>query len=100
MQPGLYRIEALDGMGAVTASAWTAVNVFRAEESDIRPREVIRLGDRVIGGVQAEETGQREFWPWLAALALLVIVFEWVLYQRRQRAPVRLRPLTALRQRR
>jgi hypothetical protein len=100
MQPGLYRVEALDGMGAVTASAWTAINVFRAEESDIRPREVIRLGDRVIGGVQAEETGQREFWPWLAALALFVIVFEWVLYQRRQRAPVRLRPLTALRQRR
>lgn len=99
MQPGLYRIDALDEAGAVIASAWTAVNVFRSEESDIRPREAIRLGDLVVG-MQAEETGQREFWPWLAALALIAIVFEWVLYQRRQRVPVTLRPLMPLRQRR
>ncbi|MCS7071348.1 MAG: hypothetical protein NZM00_07575, partial [Anaerolinea sp.] len=100
MQPGLYRIDALDAAGAVTASAWTAVNAFRAEESDIRPREVIRPGDRVIDDQQAEETGQREFWPWLAGLALIAILCEWGLYQRRQRAPAGLRPLIPLRQRR
>lgn len=99
-QPGLYRIDALDADGAVSATAWAAINTYQADESDILPREVVRLGDAEIGGAQAEETGQREFWPWIAALALLVIVIEWLLYQRRQRAPGAFRPLQALRRQR
>ena len=39
------------------------------------------------------EIGQREYWPLLALLALLVLLIEWYAYHRRLRAPTVFRPL-------
>ncbi|NMB90708.1 MAG: hypothetical protein GYA17_20305, partial [Chloroflexi bacterium] len=36
--------------------------------------------------------GRRELWPWLAALALLVLLLEWGLYHRRPLLPPGLLP--------
>jgi hypothetical protein len=32
--------------------------------------------------VTREEAGRQEFWRWLAAAALVVLVIEWLVYQR------------------
>lgn len=91
-QPGLYRLEALQN-GNVVQSASFAVNLFDANESNITPQASLTLGDTVVGQAVEEEIGQREFWPLLAALALVVLLIEWYAYQRRQRAPVKFAPL-------
>ncbi len=61
-----------------------AVNLFTAGESQIKPQE--RLAVTQTSGLQAaamrERVGRQEIWRWLAALALLVLVVEWLVYQR------------------
>lgn len=92
--PGIYRAEALNGEDVIESGAF-AVNPLTTE-SDIQPQPTIQLGSVVIGGVQEEEIGQREFWGWLAAAALIVLLIEWYAYHRRLRAPTLFRPLTRL----
>ncbi len=61
-----------------------AVNLFTAGESQIKPQE--RLAVTQTSGLQTaamrERVGRQEIWRWLAALALLVLVVEWLVYQR------------------
>jgi hypothetical protein len=55
-----------------------------AEESHVEPRKQLSLfqeGGRVVAGAQ-ERTGRSEVWRWLAWLALIVLVIEWLVYQR------------------
>ena len=61
-----------------------AVNLFSPEESDIKPKSTIQVGRNTITQSDETELGQREFWPWLATLALLVLIIEWWIYHRRQ----------------
>ncbi len=68
-------------------SAPFAVNLFDAGESDITPRTEIALGGAAVTEPDEEELGQREFWPWVALLALLILLIEWYVYHRRLRAP-------------
>lgn len=60
-----------------------AVNLFDPTESDIRPRATIQVGSAQVAPSVAEQVGQREVWPWLAGLALLVLLVEWQAYHRR-----------------
>ncbi len=60
-----------------------AVNLFDPLESDIRPRATIQVGSAEIVPAQAEQMGQREIWPWLAGVALFVLLAEWQAYHRR-----------------
>jgi hypothetical protein len=85
-QPGIYQLDVLAG-GEVIQSAPFAVNLFDASESDITPQAQIALGGATVGEAQEEELGQREFWPWAALLALLILLVEWYAYHRRLRAP-------------
>ncbi len=89
-QQGIYTIEVLEG-GAVTRSQSFAVNLFDPAESDIQPREMIFFGQSGLAPGAREEEGQLEFWPWVALLALMILLLEWVVYQRR-RAGLSLRP--------
>jgi hypothetical protein len=41
------------------------------------------VGDQDTG----DDYGQREFWPWLAGLALIVLVAEWWVYHRGSALP-------------
>ncbi len=61
-----------------------AVNLFSELESDIRPAESLQLGQTAVAPRAEQELGLREFWPWLAAAALLVLGLEWWIYHRRQ----------------
>jgi hypothetical protein len=62
-----------------------AVNLFDPAESNIRPADSIRVGQSQITSAQADETGWQEWWPWLAALALLILLIEWWVYHGRKR---------------
>jgi hypothetical protein len=81
-QLGVYEVELRSGAD-VTASGSFAVNLFAPGESAITPRETIMVGQaEVDGGPREDIYGQREFWPWLAGLGLLVLAAEWWVYHR------------------
>jgi Ca-activated chloride channel homolog len=89
--PGLYIVDILNN-AEVIQSAPFAVNLFAPNESDITPHDTITLGDTVIAFAPREEIGQREFWPWVALAALLILVIEWYVYQRRLQVRTVFRP--------
>jgi hypothetical protein len=87
LQPGLYRVE-LRRDGATVKSEAFAINLFDPVESRIAPERSVTVGSVTISRDAREETGRREFWPWVAALALLVLLVEWWMYHRSlQRIP-------------
>jgi hypothetical protein len=81
-QLGVYLVEQVDRSGAGLRSAALTVNLFDAAESNIAPRELVRVGQEEVSAAAEEEKGRREFWPWLAGAALGLLVVEWVVYQR------------------
>jgi hypothetical protein len=59
-----------------------AVNLLDREESNIEPRPAFHVGSVTIGNTR--EIGQpREVWKYFALLALLVLLLEWYIYNRR-----------------
>ncbi len=87
-QLGIYLVEQLDQSDNVadsanpTQSAVLTVNLFDEAESNIVPREIVRIGQTDMTAAVREEEGRREFWPWLAGAALGVLVVEWWTFQR------------------
>jgi hypothetical protein len=84
---GAYGVTLISG--DQQAIEYFAVNLFDPAESDIRPAETIRVGQTSITSAQADETGWQEGWPWLAALALLMLLIEWWVYHGRRRSSLR-----------
>ena len=80
-QPGIYTVNIRDGDDIVGSEAF-AVNLFDAGESDITPREEVTIGTTTITETAREEVGQRELWPYLALLGLLILLVEWLYYHR------------------
>jgi Ca-activated chloride channel family protein len=81
-QLGVYLVEQLGRSGDALQAAVFAVNLFDEAESDIAPREVVRVGQVEVTAAAQEAEGRREFWPWLAGATLGVLVIEWWAYQR------------------
>ncbi|MDT8307455.1 MAG: VWA domain-containing protein, partial [Anaerolineae bacterium] len=86
-QPGLYQVLLRDRGGDRPAGRF-AVNLFQPGESRILPASSLRLGQSMVeqpaGG---ENVGQRELWPWLAAVAVLILFVEWWVFFRGTRLP-------------
>ena len=62
-----------------------AVDLFSAEESNIRPGDGARissLGTDIPAPGAETGTARDEFWPLLVTLALLFLVIEWLVYER------------------
>ncbi len=59
-----------------------AVNLFDAGESTITPAAQLTIGQASLAATPADETGQLELWPWLAAAAFLLLLIEWYVYHR------------------
>jgi hypothetical protein len=61
------------------------VNLFDPLESDIRPREenTIRIGYVDVEGETAFEPSRFELWKYLLVVALVVLLLEWYIYNRR-----------------
>ncbi len=87
LQTGLYRVDLRKG-GDIFKSEQFAVNLFDPAESDIAPQDDVRIGTSTITQTTREETGRREFWPWIVGAGLAVLVVEWGIYHRSlQRRP-------------
>ena len=64
-------------------SQYFAINIFDSRESDIRAAEKVDLGYEEIEGSSVEEPGKKDIWKWIIGLAIIVLVFEWYVYNRR-----------------
>lgn len=92
-QLGLYEIMARSLEGERLVGRFT-VNMNSAAESKITPATAEQFGFSYLDtGAQASSdgsnVGQREFWPWFAVLALVVLMVEWWVYHQGARLPNR-----------
>jgi hypothetical protein len=85
---GFYAVNFVSA-GANTVE-YFAVNLFDETESNIQPRASIQVGREAVTPTVSQQIGQRELWPWLAALALLILMIEWQVFHRRQINPLSL----------
>jgi hypothetical protein len=81
-QLGVYLVEQLDQSDNVLQSAVLTTNLFDEAESNIAPREIVRVGQTQVTAATREEEGRREFWPWLAGATLGTLIIEWWAYHR------------------
>jgi hypothetical protein len=59
-----------------------AVNLLDANESNIEPRRAIQIGsERVVAGEERKQP--LELWKWIILLALILLMLEWYIYNRR-----------------
>jgi len=77
---GLYRVTFDDA--AKTTDVY-AVNTLSANESNVRPLENLRLAQRQIDTASGEVKINQPLWPHLIAAALVILMFEWWVYNRR-----------------
>jgi Ca-activated chloride channel homolog len=96
-QLGPYVIEQYSGENLLSRRRY-ADNLQNERESRIAPQATLAIAQSsgLQQAVTREQVGRQEFWRWLAAAALLVLVVEWLVYQRGSLAMLRER-LTAQR---
>ncbi|HYV35726.1 MAG TPA: hypothetical protein VE988_08485, partial [Gemmataceae bacterium] len=76
-QLGVYKVERDDGV-----VRHFAVNLLDPNESNIEPRTDIKIGgDEVVAGQERRQP--RELWKWIALAALILLLVEWYIYNRR-----------------
>jgi hypothetical protein len=89
---GVYTIEEFKD-AELQARHRYAVNLFAPGESQVAPQEQLEISQA--SGLQAavppERVGRQEFWRWLAAAGLLVLIIEWLVYHRNSIAHLRRR---------
>jgi hypothetical protein len=80
---GVYLVEELRG-GELVARRSFAVNLFAPGESKIEAQRdlVVPQSSGAQSTVARERDGRQEFWRWLALAALIVLLVEWLVYQR------------------
>ena len=74
---GVYEVRS--GQGSLGRFS---VNLFDPLESRIRPSAAITVGRVEVTAAPPQAEGQLEIWPWLAAVALALLLLEWWLYHR------------------
>jgi len=85
-QQGIYTVTVRESGGDRVAGRF-AVNLFAPEESGIAPAPTLQLGQRNVDAPQPGDVGRRELWPWLAALAFIVLIVEWWIHYRGPHLP-------------
>ena len=61
-----------------------AVNLLDKTESDLAVNEQLDIGFNEIEGTRDQRRpARKEFWPWLVGAAMLVLLVEWYIYNRR-----------------
>jgi hypothetical protein len=83
---GLYEVNLRDAGGERPAGSF-AVNLFTQSESAVQPADSIQVGQKIVQSTEQEKVGQRELWPWLVAMAFMVLLVEWWVYYRGARLP-------------
>jgi len=78
---GLYTVEQVVA-GSVDRS-WFTVNLFSEQISQLKPAERLTLPPvNTAATVHALHRGQLEIWPWIALIALCIVVIEWLAFHR------------------
>jgi hypothetical protein len=72
----------LEGSESTPAQQF-AVNLFDSRESDLAVRDTIELGYEQVAGQTGLEQARIEAWKWLLILGLVILIFEWYVYNRR-----------------
>ncbi len=74
---GVYKVERDD-----LATRWFTVNLLDSGESNIQPKEEITIGsEHVTAGEERRQP--RELWKWILAAAIVLLLLEWQVYNRR-----------------
>jgi Ca-activated chloride channel family protein len=77
---GIYTVEQLVA-GKVDRS-WFSVNLFSDATSQLKPPDRLTLPPTRAASAQATHRGQLEIWPWIALVALGIVVVEWLAFHR------------------
>ena len=81
---GYYRVGFQDAAGKELGTTTFAANLSDGAESEIAPAEAIKVKGRApVQGVTQAEERNREVWKVVAGLALLFVMLEWWIYNRR-----------------
>ncbi|MFO0869880.1 MAG: BatA and WFA domain-containing protein [Pirellulales bacterium] len=79
-RPGTYSV--FEGQSPEPGQ-WFAVNLFDPRETNLKPVEAVTIGASRVAAAQGSQSTRRELWKSLVVLGLLVLVFEWYVYNRR-----------------
>lgn len=60
-----------------------AVNLANSVESNIRPAQITRLGAQEVIQGEAIKTSTPEIWRWFVGAAIVILMLEWYIYNRR-----------------
>ena len=75
---GVYRVEpAVAGQGAF------AVNLFSPTESNVRPDSRLTVGTTTVQATEGAQLVNQPLWPHLLIAALVILLLEWVIYNKR-----------------
>jgi hypothetical protein len=78
---GLYTVEQL--VAGNVDKSWFTVNLFSEQISQLKPAERLTLPPvNTAATVHALHRGQLEIWPWIALIALVIVVIEWLAFHR------------------
>ncbi len=86
-QLGLYGVGTASVQEGGKFAGFFAVNLFDSLESKIRPAESLTIGRAQVSPAVRGQVGQREFWPYVAAAALAILLVEWWVYHRGSTLP-------------
>lgn len=80
---GVYVVEELRDNNVVATHRY-AVNLFSATESKIEAQRELSVPQTSgsASTVTRERDGRQEFWRWIAMAALIILLIEWLVYQR------------------
>lgn len=74
---GVYKVERDDG-----ATRWFTVNLLDSGESNLQPKDEIAIGnERVAAGEERRQP--LDLWKWILVAAVLLLLVEWRVYNRR-----------------
>ncbi len=83
LRAGLYDISFVDAASGQPQTRKVAANLFSSEESRIEPMQEIVLGVDAVSAAEVSNERRASVWPWFLGLALLILMLEWWVYQRR-----------------
>ncbi len=77
---GVYKVR--EGSGQKVKQQFAA-NLFDSRESDLTPADKLEIGHEEVKATVARQVARKELWKWLLVAAIVVLVFEWYVYNRR-----------------
>jgi Ca-activated chloride channel homolog len=84
---GIYGVGTASTREGGKFAGYFAVNLFDKQESNIKPATVLTIGRAQVAASVRNQVGQREFWPYIAAAALVLLLIEWWVYHRGSAVP-------------